>query len=137
MFSAIETMMNNKLKDILSNYPNFHNFPLPRIDTPKGWRFTFPPKLLNAKGWNFTKRNILIIDDGSCSGDTILQMIDSIAMIEVNKIVVVSIIARLEDFQREFFSRLSSIKGYKKYNPHITLENDTWDSLSSQYGIPK
>lgn len=135
MFSAIETLTNNRLKTVLREYPSFHVFPLPRIDTPKGWRFTFPPKLLNAKGWNFHKRNVLIIDDGSCSGDTMLQMIDSIAMIEVEKIVVISIIARLEDFQREFFSRLSSIKGFKKYKKHIVQKNDTWESLAAKYDI--
>ena len=110
---------------------------MPRIDTPKGWRFTFPPKLLNAKGWNFTKRNVVIIDDGSCSGDTMLQMIDSVAMIEVEKIVVISIIARLEDFQREFYSRLKSIKGFQKYIRHIVQKTDTWESLSKKYNISK
>lgn len=136
MFSAIETLTNSRFRNILKEYPNFHIFPLPRIDTPKGWRFTFPPKLLNAKGWNFTERNVVIIDDGSCSGDTMLQMIDSIAMIEVEKIVVISIIARLEDFRREFFSRLHSIKGFMKYEKHRFRKTDTWESLSAKYGIP-
>ncbi|WP_282126269.1 phosphoribosyltransferase [Marinifilum flexuosum] len=135
MFSAIEDTSEN-LPSIISENSNFLAFPLPRIDTPKGWRFAFPPKVLNAKGSNFRKRNVVIIDDGSCSGDTLLQMIDSVAMIEVNEIVAVSVVARLEDFQREFFSRLSSIKGFKKYQKeHLVSQGEDWDLIAAKYKI--
>jgi len=80
---------------------------LPRIDTPKGWRFTFPPAALNEP---IKDKKVLIIDDGSCTGETLLQMIDTISFLKVSKITVFSIIARLEDFQREFFSRIHQIR---------------------------
>lgn len=91
-------------------------FPIPRIMTPKGWRFSFPPKFLNIlteKG----NQNILIIDDGSCTGATIMQMIDSISFLSVKSIDVLSIFGRLEDYQKELFSRIKSIKVKNKVVP--------------------
>lgn len=83
-------------------------FPIPRIMTPRGWRFSFPPKFLNI----VTSRksmSALIIDDGSCTGATIMQMIDSISFLSLKSIDVLSIFGRLEDFQKELFSRIKSI----------------------------
>lgn len=82
-------------------------FPLPRIMTPRGWRFSFPPKFLNfhARG-----KTALILDDGSCTGETIIQMIDSLSFLELNEIYVLSIFGRLEDFQREFMSRIKQVR---------------------------
>ncbi len=91
-------------------------FPLPRIMTPKGWRFGFPPKFLN---FNTKDKTALILDDGSVTGDTIIQMVDSLSFLELSEIFVLSIFGRLEDFQREFLSRIRQIKvkdkdlGYK------------------------
>lgn len=133
MFSAIEELATDRLKDILPNNSNVQTFPLPRIDTPKGWRFSFPPKSLNAEGWNYEKRNVVIIDDGCSTGDTILQMIDSIAMIEVNRIILISVIARLEDFQREFYSRISSVKGFKQFESYTISKDDTWNSIAVRF----
>lgn len=91
-------------------------YPLPRIMTPRGWRFSFPPKFLN---FHTEGKTALILDDGSCTGETIIQMIDSLSFLELNEIIVLSIFGRLEDFQREFLSRIKQIKvrdknaGYK------------------------
>jgi orotate phosphoribosyltransferase len=133
MYSAIEDLSIDKLMEILFCYPDIQIFPLPRIDTPKGWRFSFPPKLLNAEGWNFENRSVIIIDDGTSTGETILQMIDSTAMIEVNQIIVISVVARLEDFQREFYSRLDSVKGFKQFKAYITQKEDTWMSIAEKH----
>ena len=84
-------------------------FPLPRIMTSRGWRFTFPPKFLNILT-SGSKLNILIIDDGSHTGATIMQMIDAVAFLSVKSIDVLSIFGRLEDFQKELLSRIKSIK---------------------------
>jgi len=84
-------------------------YPIPRIMTSKGWRFSFPPKFLNI----LTQKNdfsVLIIDDGSCTGATIMQMIDAIAFLSVKSIDVLSIFGRLEDYQNELFSRIKSVK---------------------------
>lgn len=80
---------------------------LQRYYTKNGWRFPFPAKMLNSatKG-----RHVLIIDSGALSGQSLVQLIDSISFLEVGRIDVVTIIGRLDDFQREFYSRLKSIK---------------------------
>lgn len=106
LFSSIELISEITFKEIIGNN-KLKLYTLPRIDTPKGWRFTFPPKVLNPTTKN---KNVLIIDDGSCSGDTLLQMIDMISFLQVKNIAVVSIFCRIEGFQREFFSRLNGIK---------------------------
>ncbi len=82
-------------------------FPIPRIMTPRGWRFSFPPKFLNYYSKN---KKALILDDGSCTGETLVQMIDSLSFLELSEINVLSIFARLEDFQREFLTRIKKIK---------------------------
>lgn len=106
MLSSIELISEIQFKELLGN-PNLKLFTLPRIDTPQGWRFTFPPKILNEKT---KKKNVLLVDDGSCSGNTLIQMIDMVSFLEVENISVLSVFCRIEDFQREFFSRLQTIK---------------------------
>lgn len=110
MYSGAELISKKELSTYLDLDENrFILFPMPRIDTSKGWRFTFPPKMLNKPIEN-SKSKVLIIDDGSCTGETLLQMIDSICFLKVSSILVLSIIARLDDFQREFFSRIQKMK---------------------------
>jgi hypothetical protein len=84
-------------------------FPIPRIMTTKGWRFSFPPKFLNYL-LNSNNLSVLILDDGSLSGETIMQMIDSISFLSVKSIDVLSIFGRVEDFQKELFSRIKSVQ---------------------------
>jgi hypothetical protein len=106
VFSGIEAFEDYHFQQYFNN-KNLHSYPIPRIDTIKGWRFTFPPKILNKITEHKT---VFILDDGSCSGETILQMIDSICFLDVRKIIVLSVFGRLEDFQREFFSRIKKMK---------------------------
>ena len=84
-------------------------FPIPRIMTSRGWRFSFPPKFLNLVT---AKKNLnaLILDDGSLTGNTIMQMIDSVSFLHLKSIDVLSIFGRLEDFQKELFSRIKSVQ---------------------------
>jgi orotate phosphoribosyltransferase len=84
-------------------------FPIPRIMTTRGWRFSFPPKFLNVL-FKKNKLSVLIIDDGSLTGETIMQMIDSISFLSVKSIDVFSIFGRLEDFQKELLSRIKSVQ---------------------------
>jgi len=112
VFSGIEAFEDYHFQNYFSN-KYLQSYPIPRIDTIKGWRFTFPPKTLNK----ITKdKTVFILDDGSCSGETILQMIDSICFLDVKKIIVLSVFGRLEDFQREFFSRIKKVKVKKLRN---------------------
>lgn len=84
-------------------------YPIPRIMTTKGWRFSFPPKFLNHF-FNSNNLSVLILDDGSLSGDTIMQMIDSVSFLSVKSIDVLSIFGRVEDFQKELLSRIKSVQ---------------------------
>lgn len=91
-------------------------FPIPRILTKRGWRFSFPPKFLN----NIFKQNdlsVLILEDGSLSGATLTQMIDSIGFLSIRSIDVVCLFGRLEDYQKELFSRLRTIQVKGKIVP--------------------
>ncbi len=106
IFSGIENINEFYLKEILFEnnliYDDSIIIPLPRVDTPNGWRFSFPPESLSP----IIHGNILLIDDGSLSGETIIQMIDSISFFSVSSITLISIFGRLRDFQKEFFSQI-------------------------------
>ncbi len=109
-FLSATSFFENKINTILENFKGNNSieiYPIPRIMTPKGWRFTFPPKFLNHITIG---KNILILDDGSCSGETIVQMIDTISFLDVRDITVLSVFARLEDYNREFLTRINEIK---------------------------
>jgi len=93
-------------------------YPLPRIMTPRGWRFSFPPKFLN---FHTKDKSVLILDDGSCTGETITQMIDSLSFLELSEIFVLSIFGRLEDFQREFLSRIKQVRVKDKNKIYKTI----------------
>ncbi|RYM35718.1 hypothetical protein ERX46_01620 [Brumimicrobium glaciale] len=80
---------------------------LERFQTNEGWRFSHPPKSLIEKCKN---KNVLILDDGSCSGESLLQMINEVAFFDVKEITAISIVGRVNDHKREFFSRLKSVQ---------------------------
>ena len=63
---------------------------------------------------------MLILDDGSCSGESIIQMIDEVAFLNVKEIIVLSIIGRINDHKKDFFSRLKFIHN-KGQNIPITV----------------
>ena len=83
---------------------------LERFPTNEGWRFSHPPKSLIEKSKD---KNVLILDDGSCSGESLLQMIDEVAFFDVKEITAILIVGRVNDHKREFFSRLKLIKAGK------------------------
>lgn len=104
---------------------------LQRYETKNGWRFPFPSKILNSQ----TKgKHILIIDSGALSGQSLVQLIDSISFLEVGKIDVITVIGRLDDFQREFYSRLKSIK-VKKLKSENDNKNEIVINLNVLFGI--
>lgn len=94
------------LNEVFGNH-SIDIYELERFSTSKGWRFPHPPQHLREIA---TSKKALVLDDGSCSGESILQMIDEIAFLDVSEIIVVSIIGRVNDHKREFFSRIRSIK---------------------------
>ena len=151
--SEIEKNLNPISYSLKGNH-SIEIFPLPRIMTPRGWRFSFPPKFLN---FHTKDKSALILDDGSCTGETIIQMIDSLSFLELNEIFVLSIFGRLEDFQREFLSRIKQVKVkdknkaykvipvsvyfgthfhipvYNKNNHPINLENKEMETIENIY----
>lgn len=115
--SEIEKNLNPISHSLRGNH-SIEIYPLPRIMTPRGWRFSFPPKFLN---FHTKDKAALILDDGSCTGETITQMIDSLSFLELNEIFVLSIFGRLEDFQREFLSRIKQVKVKDKNKVYKTI----------------
>ncbi len=106
VFSGIENLSVENIQDIFRvNYSNI--IPLQRFGTNKGWRFIIPQKSYNTR---LKGRKALIIDMGSFTGDSIIQMIDALCVFELKKIIVISLVGRLEDFDREFFSRIREMK---------------------------
>lgn len=105
---------------------------LSRYDTKNGWRFPFPAKRLNeiTKG-----QHVLIIDSGALSGQSLVQLIDSISFLEVGRIDFLSIVGRIDDFQREFYSRLKSIKIKHLRRNDITDKKEVIINLNILFGI--
>ena len=100
------------LKSSIGN-DNVEEIEMDRINTVEGWRFPHNSKHLSSKVDN---NLCLIIDDGSLTGDSLIQMIDEISFYNAKEIIVLCFIGRINDHKREFFSRLSSIK-VKNGNP--------------------
>lgn len=105
-FSGIENFSPKQFNEVFKT-PEEYIIGLQRFDTDKGWRFPFPPKRFN----NITKgKHILIFDSGTLTGESLVQMIDSISFLDVKRIDVISVIGRIEDYNREFFSRIKALK---------------------------
>ncbi|WP_345329411.1 hypothetical protein [Mucilaginibacter defluvii] len=104
--SGVETVNLDKIKMALKNY-NIEDIVVERIGTTEGWRFPHSSNFLSSK----IDRNVcLILDDGSCTGDSLIQMVDEIAFYDAKEIIVLCVIGRLQDHKREFLSRLTQVK---------------------------
>jgi adenine/guanine phosphoribosyltransferase-like PRPP-binding protein len=114
--SGIEEIDTNQYESEVFLNKDISFIPIGRFKTPNGYRYTFPPKYLNGKTYN---KDVLIVDDGSCSGATIIQMIDEISFLDVRSIIVLSVIGRTDDFMREFFARIKLLK-VKNLNEEIS-----------------
>jgi hypothetical protein len=118
VFSGIEQLSHEALNNIFTT-PIENIVGLQRFDTSKGWRFPFPAKRFNQLTRN---KKILILDSGSLTGESLVQLIDTIAFLDVKEITLLSVISRIEDFYREFYSKLKSTKvkilraGYSEQN---------------------
>jgi hypothetical protein len=95
------------LRDTILKNHSVEIYELERFSTTEGWRFSHPPQQLKEIS---NGKEVLILDDGSCSGESILQMIDEVAFLGVSDITVLSVVGRLNDHKREFFSRIKSIE---------------------------
>ncbi|MEZ2336852.1 hypothetical protein AB6735_14515 [Mucilaginibacter sp. RCC_168] len=139
IFSGVEKLGPLKLSRIFKTYED-NIIGLQRFETPKGWRFPVPAKRLNHLTY---KKKILILDTGSLTGDSIIQMIDTLCVLEVKEIVVLSIITRTEDFTRELFSRIKALKVKKlKGSPsvehpldHTSVPTDIFFGINLQISV--
>ncbi len=132
ILSGIDHIKHSVLSEQIFSDPRISIYPLPRINTTGGWRFTFPPKFLNER---VKSKNILILDDGSLTGDTVIQLISEVAYYEVNRIIVLSIIGRVKDFQREFLTRMQEIKVKRFKNNEIEATGETLNDVTKNVPI--
>lgn len=105
------------LKTGLGN-DNLEVIEIDRINTNEGWRFPHNSKHLSSKVDN---NLCLIIDDGSSTGDSLIQMIDEISFYNAKEIILLCFIGRINDHKREFFTRLSSINVQKNTSIHLSI----------------
>ena len=131
VFSGMEKLSHFKLAQIFNIHPD-NIIGLQRFDTPKGWRFPFPAKRFNRLTKN---KSVLILDSGSLKGESLVQLIDNIGFLDVKEITVLSVICRIEDFNREFYSRLRSMKVKRLKAPVEKLSDNTGD-IHFQHIIP-
>lgn len=109
--SAISYINFKTFKSEVLKNDSIQTYELERFPTNEGWKFSHIPKFL--KDHSHIKK-ILLLDDGSCTGESIIQMIDEVSFLDIEEIIVLSIIGRTSDHKREFFSRLKTISGNKK-----------------------
>ena len=90
---------------ILKNH-NVAHYTLDRFITIDGWNFPHTSTYLKDI---VHEASILILDDGSCSGDSLTQMINEVAFYKPSNIAIISIIGRIPEHKREFLSSLSEL----------------------------
>ncbi|HEY0744389.1 MAG TPA: hypothetical protein VGD40_23145 [Chryseosolibacter sp.] len=115
--SGVQFVDFQKIRNALNNH-SIEEIELERINTMEGWRFPHSIDYLNLK----VKDNVcILLDDGSCSGDTLIQMVDEIALNHPKEIIVLCFIGRVHDHKREFFSRISQITTQAAVNVPIAI----------------
>lgn len=116
--SDIETLDFDYVKSKILNNHAIDIFELERFSIKEGWKF---PHTTDAYRISVLEKNVLILDDGSCSGDSILQMVNELAYFKPKKIDVISLIGRVDDHKREFFSRIKQMRFEQSSNNYIDV----------------
>ncbi|MEP1096370.1 MAG: hypothetical protein ABJG78_14735 [Cyclobacteriaceae bacterium] len=114
--SGIRNIDFDYLKDHILKNHKVQIIELERFATSNGWRFPHPGDALKDI---IDHRNVLILDDGTCTGESIIQMIDEVAFLRANKLTILTIIGRINDSKRELFSRLDTLKGGLELNVYF------------------
>jgi hypothetical protein len=110
--SDIKSINFDKFISRILNNQSIDIFELERFNTDEGWKFPHTTDFyLNIVKDN----NVLIFDDGSCTGDSLLQMINELSIFQPKKIDLICIVGRVNDHKREFFSKID----FLKYNKNI------------------
>jgi len=109
-------------------------FELERYNPGTGWKF---PHTVDYLRNEIENEVVLILDDGSCSGDSLYQMANELSYYFPRTINIISIIGRVEDHKREFFSKIGTIKSKNKEGQTVRIENiDTHIFFGSYWHIP-
>lgn len=116
--STVRMLNYEYLKNTILNDHSIEIYELERFNTTEGWKFPHTANYYNNKIKN---KSILIIDDESCSGDSLIQMLDEISFIEIKEVTVLCLVGRVNDQKREFFSKLSQMQttNHKKFSLRI------------------
>jgi len=92
------------------NKNDFQIVRMPRVLISQEWGI---PNIPDSYKHVFAGRRILILDSASCTGETLLNLIDSMCYLDVKKITVLSVITRIKDFHGEFLTRIHKINNNK------------------------
>jgi len=90
---------------ILKNH-NVDYYALERFISEDGWIF---PHTSNFLSGIVRENSILILDDGSCTGDSLTQMMNEISYYKPISITIISLIGRVLEHKREFLSSIREI----------------------------
>ena len=131
VYSGIEEVTEDVFYDVFGT-DKANVISMQRYETRNGWRFPFPSERLSLLAKN---QKVLIIDSGALSGQSLVQLIDSISFLEVSRIDVITVIGRLDDFQREFYSKLRSIKVKMHESTNSEENNEAVINLNVLFGI--
>ena len=87
--------------------PNkFRVIRLPRGIIDQEWAVPF---FANYYDQTIHDKKILIIDEVSSTGESLLKLIDSVCYLNAKKIIVLSLLTRIKDYQGEFLTRVHKI----------------------------
>jgi hypothetical protein len=109
-----------------------HFFEIERFITDSGWKFPHNSEYFRKVVSLF--KNVLIIDDGSCTGDSLLQLVNEISYYDPYKIDLLSIISRIDDYKREFLSKLKFLRRKNERNENDKIEINIY--FGSQWHLP-
>lgn len=117
--SGVDFLNKNEFNSKVTANHTVRFYELERFPTESGWKFphssTYFQEVIEAK------TNVLIIDDGTCSGNSLYQMINEISYFEPKRIDLLCIVSRIDDYKREFLSRLKRLRKHTKPNEEIDV----------------
>lgn len=128
--SGIQYLNKSYFNSKISKNQIINFFELERITADSGWKF--PNSSSYIQTVIDTTKNVIILDDGTCTGDSLYQMINEISYFEPERIDLVCIVSRVDDYKREFFSKLRSLKCHSDTTKEIKLNI----FFGSQWHVP-
>lgn len=94
-------------KKILGGNNYRGEYELERYNTEDGWKF---PHTTDYFKGVINGNPVLLLDDGSCTGSSLIQMINEVSYFLPKRITVLCLIGRVGEHQREFLSLINKIE---------------------------